>query len=77
MQQLIADRMEETVGKTARDVIDRNIFSAICWSPNDASLTQIYTAVGNKIINGKVTGKYFHPIAREVRSKLCSGCYVG
>lgn len=35
------------------------------WSPEVAALTQIYTAVSKEVKAKKITGKYFHPIARE------------
>merc|ERR1712194_223698 len=35
------------------------------WEPEDAALSQLYLAVGLKLKQAKVTGKYFHPIARE------------
>jgi len=37
----------------------------ISWKPKDASLTQIFCAVSPKLKEGKITGKYYHPIARE------------
>ena len=66
MQDQFVDRIGETIGKTARDLIDRNVFAPLSWTGSDASLTQIYAAVGKKLIKAKTTGKYFHPIAREV-----------
>ena len=39
--------------------------SQIVWDPRDAALTQLYAAVSPDIIRKRVTGKYFHPIARE------------
>ena len=35
------------------------------WTASDASLTQIYAAVAPAVLKNKVSGKYFHPIARE------------
>ena len=43
----------------------QDFLGQIMWHPKDASLTQIYAAVGPAIREGRVTGKYFHPIARE------------
>merc|ERR1712146_377679 len=34
----------------------------VLWHPRDAALTQVYTAIASQV---KVTGRYFHPIARE------------
>ena len=66
MQEKFVDRIGETLGKTARDIIDNSLFAQVSWTGSDASLTQIYTAVGKKVKEEKITGKYFHPIAREV-----------
>lgn len=35
------------------------------WSAKDGALTQVYAAVSPEIINKRVHGKYFHPVARE------------
>lgn len=32
------------------------------WTPRDAALTQVYATIASKV---KVTGRYFHPIARD------------
>jgi len=37
----------------------------LAWKPEDAALTQIYAAVAPEVIEQKISGKYFHPIARE------------
>lgn len=70
MQEMVVERLEETVGTTVRDILDKNIFSVVSWTGNDASLTQIFTAVGKKVKDEKITGKYFHPIAREVSRNI-------
>merc|ERR1719354_940242 len=41
------------------------ILSQIAWDSDTASLTQVYASVGPKLLSEKITGKYFHPIARE------------
>ena len=38
---------------------------SLAWDPKDAALSQVALAISNKILTKKVTGKYFHPIARE------------
>eukprot|EP00927_Polykrikos_kofoidii_P053179 TRINITY_DN4743_c0_g1_i1.p1 TRINITY_DN4743_c0_g1~~TRINITY_DN4743_c0_g1_i1.p1 ORF type:complete len:372 (-),score=45.22 TRINITY_DN4743_c0_g1_i1:324-1439(-) len=48
----------------------RNQLSGFVWHPREASLTQLFAAVGPKLRDGKITGKYFHPIARENRPDL-------
>jgi len=37
------------------------------WHPKTAALTQVYCAASEKLKKEKVTGKYFHPIARETK----------
>ena len=66
MQEKFLDRIERSIGKQGRDILDKNVFAPVSWTGSDASLTQIYTAVGKRLIKEKTTGKYFHPIAREV-----------
>ena len=68
MQEKFVDRFEQSLGKAARDIIDKNVFAQVSWTGSDAALTQIFTAVGKKVKDEKITGKYFHPIAREVCS---------
>merc|ERR1712194_603131 len=34
------------------------------WHPKEAALTQIYASVGPSLKQNKITGKYYHPIAR-------------
>ena len=53
-------------GKTARDVLDRRVAHPLAWTGSDASLTHIFAAVSKKLIEERITGKFFHPIAREV-----------
>jgi len=40
---------------------------AVMWHPRDAALTQLYLSVGPSLRKQKITGKYFHPIARETK----------
>lgn len=40
------------------------------WQPEVASLTQLYCAVGPTLMKERITGGYFHPIARQ--TKPCS-----
>jgi NAD(P)-dependent dehydrogenase (short-subunit alcohol dehydrogenase family) len=43
----------------------RTFVASLIWSPKDAALTQVYAAVSPDILSKHITGKYFHPIARE------------
>ena len=70
MNDKLVDRIGETLGKTVRDIIDKNVYAQVSWTGSDASLTEIYAAVGKKVKEEKITGKYFHPIAREVCNRL-------
>lgn len=42
----------------------QSMLTAAAWHPRDAALTQVFTAVAPAIKEGKITGKYYHPIAR-------------
>jgi len=42
------------------------------WSPEVASLTQVYTAVSPKIIDSEISRKFFVPIAREASPDTCT-----
>jgi len=37
------------------------------WHPKTAALTQVYAAVSEKLKKEKISGKYFHPIARQTK----------
>lgn len=50
----------EGMAKSLKELLD-----SAAWKPSDAALTQVYTSIGSKIREQKITGKYFHPIARE------------
>jgi len=58
----IADMINK-VSSTAASTLKELIGNA-AWHPKEASLTQIYASVGSSLKQNKVTGKYFHPIAR-------------
>eukprot|EP00756_Hemistasia_phaeocysticola_P062938 Hpha_TRINITY_DN6413_c0_g1::TRINITY_DN6413_c0_g1_i1::g.124::m.124 len=51
-------------GPTLARFLDFLIHS-VSWDPETAALTQLYLAVAPAVLTGDVTGKYFHPIARE------------
>ena len=44
-----------------------NVLKQGMWKPRDASLTQIFAAVGTRLKEEKITGRYFHPIARVTK----------
>jgi len=46
----------------------RAFVGSLIWNPKDAALTQVYVAVSPEVLSKRITGKYFHPIARETLS---------
>merc|ERR1712032_1128356 len=59
---------ENILGSVASSVFDNLMHSRTyggVWRPEDAALTQLYAAVSPQIRGQKISGKYFHPIARE------------
>jgi len=59
----VLDVIEPVIGKTGTDYF-QTLIAGMSWHPRDASLTQVYAAVGVQLKREKITGKYFHPIAR-------------
>lgn len=67
--------VDTELGRHIQDVIARvsvtlagtfkQAMGGFAWHPRDAALTQLYAAVGPSLRKKKLTGKYFHPIARE------------
>jgi len=41
-----------------------DLMTKVAWHPREAALTQIYASIGPDLKQNKITGKYFHPIAR-------------
>lgn len=54
----------DTVGETAAKWLKTNLMENAAWTPKTAALTQVYAQVGPSLRKEKVTGKYFHPVAR-------------
>jgi NAD(P)-dependent dehydrogenase (short-subunit alcohol dehydrogenase family) len=52
-----------TVSQTLADAFKKSA-AAFSWHPRDAALTQLYAAVGPSLKAKKITGMYYHPIAR-------------
>jgi len=42
-----------------------SLLGMIVWHPREAALTQLYTAISPEIFEKKISGKYYHPVARE------------
>jgi len=54
-------------GSAVQNYLTKTLLPSFAWHPRDASLTALYAAVSPAVRQGKVSGKYFHPIARETR----------
>lgn len=63
----LARHVLDIIAKFSRSFADKfyATMALAMWHPRDAALTQIYAAVGPELKEKKVTGKYFHPIARR------------
>lgn len=61
----VLDKISPELSKFYIDYVFDPLFEAACWNPSVASYTQIYTAVGPKLLREKITGQYYHPIARQ------------
>eukprot|EP00656_Telonema_subtile_P016286 TRINITY_DN18591_c0_g1_i1.p1 TRINITY_DN18591_c0_g1~~TRINITY_DN18591_c0_g1_i1.p1 ORF type:complete len:245 (+),score=52.38 TRINITY_DN18591_c0_g1_i1:107-841(+) len=60
----LQERIQPVLGDRAVGFLREAVVPAVLWDPKDAALTQVYAAVGPKLIAQKSTGLYFHPIAR-------------
>jgi hypothetical protein len=64
----IVEVIEKFLGKATAEFIHEHVMprgGRGAWTASDASLTQIYAAVAPAVLNNKISGKYFHPIARQ------------
>lgn len=68
----IQTKMQGIFGSTFAKQLKVFVAENVVWHPKDAALTQIYLAVGPALRKQKITGKYFHPIARETKPDLHS-----
>lgn len=59
----------EAAGSCVEQIMQR-LFPLILWTPRDAALTQVYATVAVEVKEQQITGKYFHPIARETKPDL-------
>lgn len=59
--------LRATLGDRVTNAILESLQSAV-WHPKDAALTQLYAAVSDEVREKKITGKYFHPIARQTQA---------
>lgn len=63
----VIDLLKGTFGQTVSDFVENHLApkgGRGLWYPRDASLTQLYAAVSPKLRSRRITGKYYHPIAR-------------
>eukprot|EP00658_Telonema_sp_P-2_P009753 TRINITY_DN13620_c0_g1_i1.p1 TRINITY_DN13620_c0_g1~~TRINITY_DN13620_c0_g1_i1.p1 ORF type:complete len:433 (-),score=118.76 TRINITY_DN13620_c0_g1_i1:282-1475(-) len=60
----VVSAMQPWLGEWLTEKIRDFVATEMLWRPRDASLTQVYAAVSAEVKQKKLTGKYFHPIAR-------------
>ena len=60
----IVEAVSKYLGRTASDALMR-LMQGVTWQPNDAALTQVFTAASPKIVQERITGQYYHPIAKQ------------
>ena len=60
----VAARVRRWLGDALTDAT-LAAFYARMWRPSDAALTSLFLAVSPAVRAGRVSGRYFHPIARE------------
>jgi len=58
----LTDWIKQVSTTAATSLMD--LLSNAAWHPRDAALTQIYASVGPSLKQNKITGKYYHPMAR-------------
>ena len=63
MQEKFLEDIEANSGPFIFRIMN-NLMESVSWTSDVAALTQIYAAVGEPLKAQKITGKYFHPIAR-------------
>lgn len=64
----LARHIEAMLKKLSTSLAEKLKFiNTVIWDPRDAALTQLYTSVGPSLRKQKISGKYYHPIARETR----------
>lgn len=55
------------LGESVQQYFTKKLLPSFAWHPREASLTALFAAVSPAVRQGKISGKYFHPIARETR----------
>ena len=60
----IADAVAHYFGRDVSNALLRFI-QRMSWQPDDAALTQVFAAASPKIVQQRITGKYFHPLAKQ------------
>jgi len=67
----ILEKISAVFGEKAGAWAEKNVLRMLpVWHPRDASLTQLYAAVSPQLKAHRVTGKYFHPIARLTKPDI-------
>merc|ERR1712086_739263 len=63
----IIELLKDFFGETVSNFVEEHLAprgGRGLWYPRDASLTQLYAAVSPKLRSQRISGKYYHPIAR-------------
>lgn len=63
----IIELLKDFFGETVSSFVEEHLAprgGRGLWYPRDASLTQLYAAVSPKLRSQRISGKYYHPIAR-------------
>ena len=48
-----------------KKVLKPLIFEQLLWNPDDGALTQVFAAFAPRVFSERISGNYFHPVARE------------
>lgn len=60
----MADAVAQYVGRGASDALT-NFVRSMSWTSEDAALTQVFTVASPKMVEERITGKYYHPLAKQ------------
>lgn len=61
-------KIELMLGKWGRYLLFKYVMPLhrVVWDPEQASLTQVFTAVATELVEKRITGRYFQSVAREL-----------
>eukprot|EP00756_Hemistasia_phaeocysticola_P019544 Hpha_TRINITY_DN15669_c3_g1::TRINITY_DN15669_c3_g1_i12::g.99848::m.99848 len=63
----IKDQVRATpvVGNILEGLLQRWVIEGMSWDSETGALTQLFLAVAPAVVEGGITGKWYHPVARE------------